>query len=208
MDKLFGWQPAFQTDAVAEFYNRRQLPGEGYRDFYTNLWHLAKFAFSFRGEFDQISNDFLVKDRFVEQRYARLDLFKRNQEDNNRLIDNNESRQIHNSYRKFPVQQHFRVQQLKPYRQQDTLLLVINELLDETNESNQKKQNKHGEKFNYFKCAVTVSYQAENDTSIINDKKLSDFRQSETEKSERAGHARSVKFEQNSDKNEKCYKVS
>ncbi|CAF1085507.1 unnamed protein product [Brachionus calyciflorus] len=65
MVNLFGWQPASQTDYVAEFYNRIQLPGEDYRDFYTNLWHLAKYAFSFRGYFDQISYDFLVKDRFV-----------------------------------------------------------------------------------------------------------------------------------------------
>ncbi|CAF1044187.1 unnamed protein product, partial [Brachionus calyciflorus] len=105
MVKLFGWQPEFPTDAVAEFINRRQLPDEDYRDFYTNHWHLAKFAFSFRSEFDQISYDFLVREKFgsglnepfvfwqvdlanpqtcaeafdlVEQCYARLDLFKRN----------------------------------------------------------------------------------------------------------------------------------
>ncbi|RNA19877.1 hypothetical protein BpHYR1_041269 [Brachionus plicatilis] len=45
MVKMFGQQPASQTDAVAEFYNRKQLPGEDFRDFYTNLWILARNAF-------------------------------------------------------------------------------------------------------------------------------------------------------------------
>ncbi|CAF1113239.1 unnamed protein product, partial [Brachionus calyciflorus] len=50
---LFGWQPASQTDAVTEFYNRKQLPGEDYRDFYTNLWNSAKYAYAYTGEFEQ-----------------------------------------------------------------------------------------------------------------------------------------------------------
>ncbi|CAF1053948.1 unnamed protein product [Brachionus calyciflorus] len=33
MVSLFEWQPASQTDSVAEFYNRIQLPGEDYRNF-------------------------------------------------------------------------------------------------------------------------------------------------------------------------------
>ncbi|CAF0960864.1 unnamed protein product, partial [Brachionus calyciflorus] len=65
MVKLFGWQPASQIDAVAEFYNRKQLLGEDYRDFYTNLWNLAKYAYAYTGEFDQSKYDYLVMERFV-----------------------------------------------------------------------------------------------------------------------------------------------
>ncbi|CAF0740533.1 unnamed protein product [Brachionus calyciflorus] len=105
MVKLFAWQQASQTDAVAEFYNRKQLPGEDYRDFYTNLWNYAKYAYAYTGEFDQSKYDYLVKERFVTglnepsvfwrvdaakpqtcaeaydlvgQSYARLEILKRN----------------------------------------------------------------------------------------------------------------------------------
>ncbi|CAF0960003.1 unnamed protein product [Brachionus calyciflorus] len=62
MVKLFGWQPASQTYAVAEFYNRKQFPKEDYKDFYQNLWNLAIYAYA---EFDQSMYDYLVKERFV-----------------------------------------------------------------------------------------------------------------------------------------------
>ncbi|CAF0924245.1 unnamed protein product [Brachionus calyciflorus] len=65
MVKLFGRQPAFQTNAVAELYIRKQLPGEDYRGFYTNFWNLAKYAYVYTGEFDQSKYDYLVKERFV-----------------------------------------------------------------------------------------------------------------------------------------------
>ncbi|RNA31420.1 hypothetical protein BpHYR1_021571 [Brachionus plicatilis] len=65
MVKMFGQQPASQTDAVAEFYNRKQLPGEDFRDFYTNLWILARNAFVYTGDFDQSRYDYLVKERFI-----------------------------------------------------------------------------------------------------------------------------------------------
>ncbi|CAF0791931.1 unnamed protein product, partial [Brachionus calyciflorus] len=83
----------------------KQLPGEDYRDFYTNLWNLAKYAYAYTGEFDQSKYDYLVKERFVTglnepsvfwrvdaakpltcaeaydlvgQSYARLEILKRN----------------------------------------------------------------------------------------------------------------------------------
>ncbi|RNA09929.1 hypothetical protein BpHYR1_052649 [Brachionus plicatilis] len=54
---MFGKQPASLTDALAEFYNRKQLPSEDFRDFYTNLWILTRNAFS--------RYDYLVKERFI-----------------------------------------------------------------------------------------------------------------------------------------------
>ncbi|RMZ97516.1 hypothetical protein BpHYR1_042721, partial [Brachionus plicatilis] len=48
-----------------EFYNRKQLPGEDFRDFYTNLWILARNAFVYTGDFDQSRYDYLVKERFI-----------------------------------------------------------------------------------------------------------------------------------------------
>ncbi|RNA25398.1 zf-CCHC domain containing [Brachionus plicatilis] len=65
MVKMFGQQPASQTDAVTEFYNRKQLPGENFRDFYTNLWILARNAFVYTGNFEQSRYDYLVKERFI-----------------------------------------------------------------------------------------------------------------------------------------------
>ena len=65
MVKMFGQQTASQTDAVAEFYNRKQLPGEDFRDFYTNLWILARNAFVYTGSFEQSRYDYLVKERFI-----------------------------------------------------------------------------------------------------------------------------------------------
>ncbi|RMZ99690.1 hypothetical protein BpHYR1_038887 [Brachionus plicatilis] len=82
---MFGQQPASQTDAVAEFYNRKQLPGEDFRDFYTNLWISARNAFVYTGDFDQSRYDYLVKKDLspaydlVVQTYARLQILKRNQ---------------------------------------------------------------------------------------------------------------------------------
>ncbi|CAF0987116.1 unnamed protein product [Brachionus calyciflorus] len=92
MVKLFGWQPASQTDAVAEFYYRKQLPGEDYRDFYTKLRNLAKYAYAYTGEFDQRLNEPFMFWRvdaakpqtcaeaynLEGQSYARLEILKRN----------------------------------------------------------------------------------------------------------------------------------
>ena len=47
MVKMFENQPASQTDAIVEFFNRKQLLGEDFRDFYTNLWMLARNAFMY-----------------------------------------------------------------------------------------------------------------------------------------------------------------
>ncbi|CAF0765696.1 unnamed protein product, partial [Brachionus calyciflorus] len=149
MINLFGWQPESHTDSVSEFYNRKQFQGEDYRDFYTNLWNSAKYAFSFRGEFDQSSKT----------------------------------------------------------------LLGIDEFLDVTIE---KKETELGESINCLDTEVNVLDQADNDSCKMKDSKLKDFEQFEmiftqTKKvkscqSEIAGHARSVKFEQNSEQSD-CFKI-
>ncbi|CAF0946333.1 unnamed protein product [Brachionus calyciflorus] len=109
MVKLFGWQPASQTDAVAEFYNRKQLPGE----------------------FDQSKYDYLVKERFVTglnepsvfwrvdaakpqtcaeaYDYARLEILKRNKPniDQKSVVDQTE----------FKTEQSFSPKRPEPYHQ-------------------------------------------------------------------------------------------
>ncbi|CAF0705619.1 unnamed protein product [Brachionus calyciflorus] len=109
MVKLFGWQPASQTDAVAEFYNRKQLPGE----------------------FDQSMYDYLVKERFVTglnepsvfwrvdaakpqtcaeaydlvgKSYARLEILKRNKPTVEQSFDQTEFRTEQSFIRKPPAQ--------------------------------------------------------------------------------------------------------
>ncbi|RNA00544.1 hypothetical protein BpHYR1_042691, partial [Brachionus plicatilis] len=83
MVKMFGQQPASQTDAVAEFYNRKQLPGEDFRDFYTNLWILARNAFVYTAVFWRVdvSNPQTCSEAYdlVVQTYARLQILNRNQ---------------------------------------------------------------------------------------------------------------------------------
>ncbi|CAF0980481.1 unnamed protein product [Brachionus calyciflorus] len=133
MVKLFGWQPASQTDAVAEFYNRKQLPGEDYRDFYTNLCNLVKYAYAYTGEFDQSKYDYLVMERFVAglnepsvfwrvdaakpqtcaeannlvgQSYARIEILKRNKPivEQRSVVDQTEFRTEQSFIRKRPAQ--------------------------------------------------------------------------------------------------------
>ncbi|RNA40661.1 hypothetical protein BpHYR1_018712 [Brachionus plicatilis] len=65
---MFGKQPALQSDAVTEFFNLKQLPGEDFRDFYTNLWILAR-------------NEFVLIEIFEQSREDDLELTTLNLED-------------------------------------------------------------------------------------------------------------------------------
>ncbi|RNA24017.1 hypothetical protein BpHYR1_001155 [Brachionus plicatilis] len=76
-------QPALQTDAVTEFFNRKQLPGEDFRDFYTNLWILARNAFVEKDVFWRVnvSNPKTCSEAYglMVQTYIRLQILNNNQ---------------------------------------------------------------------------------------------------------------------------------
>ncbi|CAF0735798.1 unnamed protein product [Brachionus calyciflorus] len=58
--KEWAFKPTFYSlqHDVRTWWNR-------FKDFYTNLWNLAKYAYAYTGEFDQSKYDYLVKERFV-----------------------------------------------------------------------------------------------------------------------------------------------